>query len=40
MQPNNILKAIIWLAVLGLVVILATRVVGKVGAKAAAVSPV
>jgi hypothetical protein len=36
MDPRNLLMAIIWLAALGGVILIATRVVGKVGARAAA----
>jgi hypothetical protein len=35
MNPQSLLMALLWLAALGGVVIVATRVVGKVGAKAA-----
>jgi len=34
-DPRQLLKTILWLAALGVVVILATRVVGKVGSRAA-----
>lgn len=34
MDPKQLLMAFIWLAALGGVVILATRVVGKVGSRA------
>lgn len=33
-NPRNLISALLWLAALGVVVIVATRVVGKVGAKA------
>lgn len=36
MNPQSLLMALIWLAALGGVVLVATRVVGKVGARAAA----
>lgn len=36
MNANNIVMAVIWLAALGAVILVATRVVGKVGARAAA----
>lgn len=35
MNPQSLLMALIWLAALGGVVLIATRVVGKVGARAA-----
>lgn len=35
MDPRSLLMALLWLAALGGVVLVATRVVGKVGAKAA-----
>lgn len=36
MNPSNILRAVIMLALLGLVILVATRVVGGVASKAAA----
>jgi hypothetical protein len=36
MNPTAIVRAILWLAALGVVVIIGTRVLGKVGAKAGA----
>jgi hypothetical protein len=35
MDPKQLLMALIWLAALGGVILVATRVVGKVGARAA-----
>lgn len=35
MNPRSLIMALLWLAALGGVVIIATRVVGKVGGKAA-----
>lgn len=35
MDPKQLLMAVIWLAALGGVILVATRVVGKVGATAA-----
>lgn len=40
MDPKNIIKGILWLAALGLVILLATRIVGRVGAKAVSNSPI
>jgi hypothetical protein len=34
MDPRSLLMALLWLAALGGVILLATKVVGKVGAKA------
>lgn len=36
MNPQQLLMALLWLAALGGIILVATRVVGKVGAKAAA----
>jgi hypothetical protein len=36
MNPTNIVRSILWLAALGVVVIVGTRVLSKVGAKAGA----
>lgn len=40
MNPADIIKALLWLAALGVVVILGTRVAGKVGSKAGSALPV
>lgn len=39
MNPKDLLRALLWLAALGLVLIFGTRIVSKVGAKAADTLP-